>query len=131
MKKIALGLTFAVMSSCVWAEWVEVSSSAVRSVVFYADSASVRKSGEKVQVLTLTDFKEAQVVTKDQQYLSARMQDEFNCTDRTGRHLNLSALSENMGNGKVVASEKKPATWRPISPETADEEMWKFACEKK
>lgn len=131
MKKTISVLLLTVLSTGAWAEWVKVSESAEGTIIYYADPATMRKAGDKVQLTTLTDYGEPQVVSKTMQFQSVRMQDEFNCADQTGRHLSLSALSENMAAGKVVGSEKSPAAWRPIPANTADEDMWKFACGKK
>ena len=84
-----------------------------------------------MQAITLTDYQEAQVLSGTQRYLSAKMLDEFNCAERTGQHLNLTVVAENLGAGKVVAVEMKPAGWRRIVANTADEDMWSYICEKK
>lgn len=83
------------------------------------------------RLTTLTDYQEAQVLTDTQQFLSVKMLDEFNCGAQTGRHLNLTALAGNMGAGKTVAAEIRPASVRKVAPDTADDDMLQFVCEKK
>ena len=129
MKKIALGLVLVLLSSGVFAKWEKIASSADGKVTYYAD-AKTRTAGGKTELLTLTDYREPQLAPGDQQYLSVKVLEEFNCADQKARHLNLDAFSENMGAGKVVGREKNPANWRSVSHESMEEDMWKFACGK-
>jgi hypothetical protein len=82
-------------------------------------------------LLTMTDYQEAQTLSADQKFKSVKMQDEYNCDDETGRHVNLTAMSDNMGKGNTVAVEMKPAPSRKIQAQTADAEMLKFVCAKR
>ena len=124
-------LALTALSTCALADWTRVSTSEDGKITTYADPATTQTLGVKVQLLTLTDYQEAQLVSGEQKFRSVKMQDEFNCEDKTGRHLNLSAMSENMGKGQTVAVEMKPAPWRQIKANTADADMMKFVCEKK
>ena len=125
----ALVLTLA--STCVQADWVRVTTSEDAKVSTYADPDTLRTLGTRVQLMTLTDYQDAQVIAGEQKFKSVRMQDEFNCDDGSGRHMNLSAMSDNMGKGTTVAVEMKPAPLRPILEATADAEMLRFACTRK
>lgn len=125
----ALFLTLA--STCVQADWVRITTSEDAKVSTYADPDTVRTVGTKVQLMTLTDYQDAQVIAGAQKFKSVKMQDEFNCDDGSGRHMNLSAMSENMGKGTTVATETKPAPLRSIREATADAEMLRFACTRK
>ena len=124
-------LTLTALSTCALADWAKVNVSDDGKITTYADPATTLTLGAKVQLLTLTDYQEAQVISGEQKFKSVKMQDEFNCEDQTGRHLNLSAMSDNMGNGKTVAMEQKPAPLRQIKANTADADMLKFACAKR
>ena len=130
MKKIALGLMLAVMSACALANWEEVASSEEGKFKYYADAATIQKAGALVKVSTLIDYQEVQPISGDKQYLSVKMLEEINCAEQKTRHLNLAAFSEHMGTGKVVGSEKKPADWRPVSPESMVQDILTFACSK-
>jgi hypothetical protein len=131
MLRFAMGLVLAMSGTCAMADWVKVTESMQGKIAHYVDPSTIRKTGEKVQVTTLTDYQEAQVLSGTQQFLSVKMLDEFNCSDQTGRHLNLTALAGNMGAGKVVAAEIRPAGVRKIASDTADDDMFQFVCEKK
>ena len=125
----ALALT--VLSTCALADWTKVSASEDGKVTSYADADTVLLLGTKVQLLTMTDYQEAQTISGDQKFKSVKMQDEFNCDEETGRHVNLTATTENMGKGNIVAVEMKPAPWRQIKANSPDAEMLKFACIRK
>jgi endonuclease YncB( thermonuclease family) len=125
----ALALTL--LSTCALADWTRVSTSDDGKVTTYADTDTVLVLGAKVQLLTMTDYQEAQTFSADQKFKSVKMQDEYNCDDETGRHVNLTAMSDNMGKGNTVAVEMKPAPSRKIQAQTADAEMLKFVCAKR
>lgn len=125
----ALFLTLA--STCVQADWVRITTSHDARITTYADPDTVRTLGTRVQLMTLTDYQVAQVISGEQKFKSVKMQDEFNCDDGSGRHLNLNAMSDNMGKGTIVAVETKPAPLRPIREATADGEMLSFACTRR
>lgn len=125
----ALALTL--LSTCALADWTRVSTSEDGKISTYADPDSVRVTGTRVQLLTLTDYQDAQVISGEQKFKSVKMRDEFLCDQGSGRHLTLSAMSDNMGKGTTVAVEMKPAPLRPIREATADAEMMNFACSRK
>lgn len=126
---VAIFLTAA--SSCVQADWVRITTSEDAKISTYADPETLRTIGPRVQMMTLTDYQVEQVISGAQKFKSVRMQDEFNCDDGSGRHLNLSAMSDNMGRGTTVAVETKPAPLRPIRAATPDADMLRFACTRK
>lgn len=124
-------LVLTALSTCALADWTQVNTSDDGKITTYADTATSLTLGAKVQLLTMTDYKEAQVISGEQKFKSVKMQDEFNCDEQTGRHLNLNAMSDNMGKGTAVAVEMKPAPWRQIKANTADAAMLKFVCARK
>jgi hypothetical protein len=128
MWRIALGVLLAALGTNTHAEWVKVAESMEGKASHYVDPSTMRKMGTLMQVVTLTDYAEPQVISDTQRFLSVKMQDAFNCTERTGQHLSLTALAGNMGAGAVVATEPRPAPNRPIAPDTADEDIWKHVC---
>ncbi len=124
-------LILTLASTCVQADWVRITTSQDNKISTYADPDTVRTIGPRVQLMTLTDYQEAQVLEGEKKFKSVKMQDEFNCDDGSGRHMNLSAMSDNMGKGTAVAVEMKPAPLRPIREATADADMLRFACTRK
>lgn len=128
VKPITLALALALVSNMALAEWTKVSASEDGKVSQYADITTRRPVGSNVQLRTMTDYLEAQEISAGKTFRSVTMQDEFNCEEGSGRHLSLVAKSDNMGEGKTVAVEMKPAPVRPIREGSADVEMLKFAC---
>ena len=130
-RPLLAALLLSLASTCVQAEWVRISTSDDAKVSTYADPDTVRTLGTRVQLMTLTDYQDAQLIAGEKKFQSVKMLDEFNCDDGSGRHMNLSAMSDNMGKGSTVAAEMKPAPPRPIRDATADAEMLRFACTRK
>lgn len=131
IKTTALALALGLTSMMAHADWTRVASSEDGQFTLYADTGTLLVLGAKVQLLTLTDYQEAQVITGSQTYRSVTMQDEFDCDAQRGRHINLTALSGNMGKGMTVAVESRPAPERSINPTTADGDMLRFVCSRR
>lgn len=130
MRRLAIGWVLVACSTAAMADWIKVAESMEGKVSHYIDPATLRRAGAQMQVVTLADYKEPQVISDTQRFRSVKMRDEFNCTDRTGRHLSLVALADTMGTGPVVATEERPAPLRAITPGSADEDMWRHVCGK-
>ena len=107
------------------AEWVEVSETEDEDLTYYADPATIRKSGNKVKMWSLYDYKTA----LDPGVLSAKEKVEYNCKERQRRQLFVSAYSENMGGGKTVLINNSRDEWEPVPPpDSVGEAVFKFAC---
>lgn len=130
MRRLAIGWVLVACSTAAMADWIKVAESMEGKVSHYIDPATLRRAGTQMQVVTLTDYKEPQAISDTQRFRSVKMRDEYNCSDRTGRHLSLVALADAMGSGAVVATEERPAPVRAITPGSADEDMWRHVCGK-
>lgn len=131
VRRLAWGVVLALTGGCALADWVKVTDSMEGKVNHYIDPATLRKLGTTMQVVTLTDYRQAQVISDTVRFMSVKMRDEFHCSERSGRHLSLVALAGTMGTGPVVASEEQAAPVRAIAAGTADEDMWKHVCGRK
>ena len=131
MLRVSLLLALALSGGAAMADWIKVAEASEGKVSHYIDPATLRRMGSLMQVVTLTDYQQAQAISETQRFMSVKMQDEFNCATRSGRHLSLVALAGNMGTGSIVASESAAAPERAIVAGTADEEMWKHVCGEK
>lgn len=131
MLRLSLFLVLALSGGAAMADWIKVAEASEGKVSHYIDPATLRRMGSLMQVVTLTDYQQAQAISETQRFMSVKMQDEFNCATRSGRHLSLVALAGNMGTGPVVASETRPAPERAITPGSADEDLWKHVCGEK
>jgi hypothetical protein len=116
MKKLLLTLLLAIVSSSVMAEWVEVGTT--DSYLVYADPTSIRKVGDIVKMRTRVDYKPVEMVDgKKQKTIIAKAisvawsQGEYDCK-------NIQFRAEFF------------YEWTPVSPDSIDEKLWKYACGK-
>ena len=64
-------------------------------------------------------------------YLSGKTQQEYDCKEEKVRRLAYLWFDGKMGRGKVVYSNGNVKDeWRPISPDSVSEALWKIACGK-
>ena len=77
---------------------------------------------------SLTDYNSVQE-NVGETYLSAKSQNEYDCTEEQERILYYSWHSENMGKGDVVHAMKNlQLDWSPVAPDSVGEAIWEFAC---
>jgi hypothetical protein len=97
----------------------------------YLDQRSVQRNGDLVRVFQLTDFATAQWVDERTVVGSIRSLVEYDCSQPRARTLSLEAYSEQMGEGRLVASEQKPdADWSGVAPGGIGENTRKLICSK-
>jgi len=99
MRKAILMMLLAGVSSSAAAEWIAVGSGEPSTL--YADPSTIRKAGDRVQMLDLLDFKTAQV-TEGYRYMSSKTLSEYDCKEERTRILYFTLHSENMGRGEAV-----------------------------
>jgi len=130
MNKLILAMLLAVVSSSAVAEWVGAGSSSDETVTAYADPATIRKAGNMVTMWVLFDYKTAQA-GDGKEYLSAKMQSEYDCKEEQWRMPHASFHSGNMGEGVIVENASYPGKWSPVPPGSTTETLWKIACGKR
>ena len=124
MKKLRLPLMLITASSNVMAEWVEIESN--ETDTFYADPATIRKTGNIVRMWVLTDYKMVQT-NASKPYMSKLGVRKYDCKEKQSRATIKTLHSKNMGVGKYVGIiGNRP--WLSVSPRTTSELLWKFAC---
>lgn len=129
MYKAVLMLVLSVVSSHAAAVWVEVGSDETATV--YADPATIRKTGERVKMWSLFDYKTARVPGKPlEPYLSMRGYSEYDCKKTRSRALSVSFHPRGMASGDVTYTNAKRDKWRPLTPGSVAENLWKTACGK-
>ena len=111
------------------AEWSHLGTSEGGAEI-YVDRATFRKSGNTVSLWMMEDYKSARTFS-GKTFLSARLQHEYDCKDRTRRTLQSSLYSANKGAGSTVLTSSKASDWRPVSAATVAETLWNMACAKK
>ena len=110
------------------AKWVEVAGN--ESSTVYADSDTIRKTGDTVKIWTLVDYKAVVRIDSSKSYLSQKSQQEYDCKAEQTRMLYFSFHSKNMGNGVVLYHDADPDKWFPVPPGSMEVKVWKFACGK-
>jgi len=115
------------------AEWVEVMANVERGQTVYVDQETIHRNGELVEMWTMYDYRAAQRAGQDE-YMSRKVQNEFNCAQEVRRMLAVKEYSGNMGNGKVVYEKSSllsaESRWTRVQPGVG-ETLLKIACDKK
>jgi hypothetical protein len=129
MKKLLLTLVLAIVSSSVMAEWVYIAESEeeVEEAYFvtaYADPDTIRKTGNRVKMWVMEDFK----IAKTLDILSARHKDELDCNKKQYRNLFYSFHSGHMGRGETLIIHNKRGDWNTPNPNWISADILKFAC---
>src|SRR4051812_28088439 len=94
-----------------YAEWVLLLSNINKGETIYVDKDTVLFKGDVVKWWQLQDFKAVQTVGGIN-FLSAKLQWEFDCGKERIRMLTLTEFSDNMGKGNVVFDEVFDEKWR-------------------
>jgi len=96
----------------------------------YADKASVRKTGDSVQMLGLYDFLMPDVAVDGQPHESTVVLREYDCRQARVRLLAFVDYAGHMGAGKVISrvGAPEPGRWESVVPGAIDEAFWKLAC---
>jgi hypothetical protein len=130
MNKLLITLTLALLSTNAMATWTRVGrSDLLGGVTVYVDYDTIQRSGNKVKMWSLKDYKAAQE-TDGVKYSSFKIQEEFNCDDGQKRDLTHLVFSRNMGSGQVVNSDDNAGKWSSAKPGSIGERELKAACGK-
>ena len=133
MKRMLLGLMLLMTATAASAEWTFVSDTGgdTDDYIQYVDRATIRKSGNFVKMWDLIDYKTVQTLAGES-YLSEKVQNEYDCKEEKTRILAFTRFNRQMGNGKAFYNTSETSMkWRPISPGSIGEALWKIACGKK
>jgi hypothetical protein len=100
--------------------------------VFYADPATITRTGDVVKMWSMYDYKAAQVSRAARaEYLSLVGQNEYDCKNEKERRLYFRYHSGHVGDGALVFSTAglvPPDQWDAFSPRSAAASLWKIAC---
>ena len=103
------------LSASAWSEWTLVESS--HEFDLYADLTTIRKKGNTVKMWVLREYGSVQRV-QGRVFLSARMLEEYDCTEERSRFLAMSFHSAQTAGGQVIATTSRPTEWLPVAPGT-------------
>ncbi len=129
MRKLILMLLLAFASSnasAQFAKWTVIDRRETFSI--YADTASVRRSGNIVQMWDMSDAAPGKVLGGVKQSASSKMEREYDCGKQQLRMLYVSWHSGHMGEGEIIGSDSNPGVWQMALLGTIGERLWKIAC---
>lgn len=131
MKNLLPALILFVMNSNAIAEWIQIDTSNRVGLTAYADRATIIRSGNKVEMWVLYDYKTVQTNAR-KPYISIRGQWRYDCIEKKEQPMYEILLSENMGRGEVIGKAIFDASvkWTSVTPESVGMAFWKLACGK-
>jgi len=112
------------------AEWIEIARSAegtdeTETITVYADPDTIIKTGDRVQMWSLTDYK----ITEDaSNATSAKQIDEHDCKGKRSRVLFIAFYSGHMGKGEAILIQNERVDWQQPLAGSVDEDILDFAC---
>lgn len=125
---VLIALTVLVsQSNSAFAEWVKFGDA--DDSTYYMDLDTIRRKGHQVKLWILIDYKTVQIKA-GVSFLSTKVQKEYDCPEEQTRLLAFVRMLGNMGNGTAAQVETVPSGWLPVVPGTADEILWKTACDR-
>jgi hypothetical protein len=131
MYKAILIMLLSIVSSSAKAEWVQIGG--YGGVSIYTDPSNINSQGDIVRMWNVYNYHTAQHLTGGEMYLSIEQQEEFNCKGRQMRTLYYAYRSGNLGEGDPVYTKSlsNDVRWDPVEPDSAGDNLWKYACGKK
>lgn len=129
MKRFALFLIGIILNRNALAEWMPIGENS-RSIA-YADTA-IHRVSDMVYMWVMYDYKSTQESPiSGRRYLSEKDQYEIDCKKEIGRSLFFTWHANQMGNGIIVYTNRKPTEWEPTSsPNSFANGFWQYACTK-
>ncbi len=122
MKKTICAVLFALASGSASATLFQLDDN--DKEVAYAETNTIRKSGDVVTMWSLYDLKGTKYLAK-KAYQSTKFQMEFQCKKELVRLRGMKFYAGKMGEGPVIYNESFTDIWTPI---TDVESEWYFAC---
>jgi hypothetical protein len=123
MKKLILACALATSAASAFAEWTKVGE--VDEGSTYIEYKTIRKDGNLRMIWQIQDLKQRH---KDGE-MSRRARYQYDCKNDRSRFLSMTAHSESMGKGLLLAGPiKGSGQWYEIAPNTTTEEVLKIVC---
>jgi len=126
---VAFAVTLVLTCSDALADWVTVYVD--ETMTYYADPTTRVKSGNKVTMRDLTDYREATTLEGIGPFLSMQTYSEFDCSQESARWIYASFHPESMGGGEwydtpLIANDDDRL--KPVTPGSFDVVRLRFAC---
>ncbi len=120
-------MTLLLLTSSAQAEWLLLGRT--ENFRVYLDQGSVRQKGEFIQTVQLMDFVTAQWIDAQRVIGSLKTQVEYDCNQPRSRTLGVDAISEQMGEGRLISSNKVTnPQLESVQSGTTAETIWKLVC---
>lgn len=106
----------------------EIKSEGLRFVT-YADRATLKRSGNTVQMSSVIDPD----VADDRRRVSWKDDWDYQCQDKWARPNRFNEFSGKMGTGEKIYSQRAALYgfyWFPVAPGSVTDKLWKIACGK-
>ena len=134
MKKISSLLLLCAALTCsgaAFAEWQEIGKT--DAFTLYADTATIQKQGDKVQIVSMLDFKKPGQNPKTKENVNSIIGlNEFDCSAIKYRPIEFKVFAGNMGKGKVVEEQKTPdSAFETIESGSWPAGVFNVACRSK
>jgi hypothetical protein len=130
MKRLLLVILLVLSHGPVSAEWVAVEkkyqTSGLQTV--YVDSATIRREGNLLTLVTLLDWEWRQGKKSPSRFNSTRIEKQFDCADKRFRSLAFTHFSGHMGTGRPAGGSGGEGHWVPVEPESINHALWEVAC---
>ncbi len=126
-------ITFLVLSSGpAYAEWiaVEKNNQLAGIMTVYVDPDTIHRKGNLVTMWQLIDFKTMQGGRSPSRFSSTKIQKQFDCAEERLRLLALTDFWGNMGTGEPAGAYVDEGNWVPVEPDSINQALWEFACNK-
>lgn len=129
MTRTALAFVLLLACGSAIGEWTPVGGKP-KIFAAYADKASIRKTGDSVEMLGLYDFLMPDVSADGQPQQSTIVLREYDCGERRVRLLAYVDYAGRMGEGRVISppGAKGSGRWEPVVAGALDEAFLAVAC---
>jgi hypothetical protein len=128
-KAAILAMLLALASGNAAAEWLVAGST--DTTIVYADSATIRREGDRVRILVLLDLKTPATFADMEPFVSTKAEYEYDCKEKRVRGLYYTLHTGHMAEGEVVRKGWGPSDWTPVAPDSLNQNLWNAACGKR
>lgn len=123
--KIYLFLFLTAFSSLAQSQWKLISENESAGAKFFVEVSTIQKKDNYIRVWEKAEFQK-----EFEGMLSARVYQEFDCSERRNRTLQFDAYKKNNHEGMPFVSNKKPSEWTYVTPSSPSLETYRFLCKK-
>jgi len=128
MKKLLLALGLLLLSAPSFAEWESVGADENGDTI-YIDPSTIKKlSDDKVKVWVMIDYAKAPDLSDDEQYLSVKGIEYFDCDNEMSAVIFAAGYSGKMGSGSRRFRNDLPESYKHIILGTIGDQKLAIAC---